>query len=810
MNFSKGFLFGCNFAKHPILHKSIAFIFLSYVVCLIVVAILVGRDGVSIETDIQAIVPQNNDPAIRYANDSVSAQFSNIVIIVAAGREKAKIKEYINSLSGELSGHQLVQVRNDRELLKSYQGLTELYLPVRFSLLSEKDKTYLSERQPEQIVQSAWRRLLGFQTGNPVGDFSEDPMGILENFYNNLPFMKKAASFDIEGFIQIDTEDSGAFYAKAMMVELADKTLNMAVQKELVAFFDDVQQKLQNEFPQLEVYRTGFLFHAENAAGKAKKEFTVISLVSMLGIIILFLFCFASLRPLLLSLLSLLFGFSAAAIINSYLFSQLHLLTLVFGASLIGVVIDYSLHYFSHCQSDSEAAGTFKTLQKIFPSIVMGLVTTIAGYTCLFQASLPGLREIAAFCIVGLVSAWLFVVCAYPRLSGNRDYPFPKSVYKVALAPDRFWLLIGSRRSLVLVGCAFLGAIAVWFISGQAEHNVRLLYNPPARLIAQDLKIRSIFPEQAASQFFLVSGASKQQLLENEEMLVGVLKKEVNEGALESFSALSQYLPSIKTQRNNYQLLSDTLYSKDGELEKFVLQAGIEREFIEDFRRLQEQVGSNRLGPENALAKLPQELQSLWLGEHDALCYSMVSLAGINSLDTLSGIASNNDNLIFVDRVNSLSELLKRQYLQAIALLTVGYLLIGLIVLLRYRQVGSLSIVMIPMVSSFLFLALLSLFSVSIGLFHILALYLSLGLGLDYGIFLYDSPARKETRVAVILSALTSSLSFGMLSLSSTPMISAFGLTILITGLLSLLLAPLFVKAGHELSTNATRDLTRA
>jgi len=116
--------------------------------------------------------------------------------------------------------------------------------------------------------------------------------------------------------------------------------------------------------------------------------------------------------------------------------------------------------------------------------------------------------------------------------------------------------------------------------------------------------------------------------------------------------------------------------------------------------------------------------------------------------------------------------------------------------MLRYRSLDGLRLVAVPLLSSLLALGVLSLLGVAINLFHIFALYLVLGLGMDYSIFRREAgTAPQRCLLAVLLSALTSSLSFGLLSLSSTPMIAAFGMTVLLGGVANVLLLPLACKA---------------
>ena len=62
-----------------------------------------------------------------------------------------------------------------------------------------------------------------------------------------------------------------------------------------------------------------------------------------------------------------------------------------------------------------------------------------------------------------------------------------------------------------------------------------------------------------------------------------------------------------------------------------------------------------------------------------------------------------------------------------------------------------------------------------------MALFLVLGLGMDYGIFAYELQDGSVTQQAIFISAITSLLSFGLLGLSSIPVAQSFG-TILFIG----------------------------
>ena len=64
-------------------------------------------------------------------------------------------------------------------------------------------------------------------------------------------------------------------------------------------------------------------------------------------------------------------------------------------------------------------------------------------------------------------------------------------------------------------------------------------------------------------------------------------------------------------------------------------------------------------------------------------------------------------------------------------------------------------------------------------------------MGVDYGIFLLEHPGDNSAWLAITLASTSTLLGFGLLALSSTPALSAFGLTMLLGGLIIWGITPL-------------------
>ena len=132
------------------------------------------------------------------------------------------------------------------------------------------------------------------------------------------------------------------------------------------------------------------------------------------------------------------------------------------------------------------------------------------------------------------------------------------------------------------------------------------------------------------------------------------------------------------------------------------------------------------------------------------------------------------------------------------------YLLVFIGLGLKFGWKNALAITSIPVVAALVSLAMMGWFNQLFSLFNLFALLLVLGIGVDDAIFFFMAGAspdsnsedkRASTSLAVTLSALTTLLAFGLLAISSTEIVHAFGFTVATGILTALLCSPL---VGHR------------
>jgi len=196
----------------------------------------------------------------------------------------------------------------------------------------------------------------------------------------------------------------------------------------------------------------------------------------------------------------------------------------------------------------------------------------------------------------------------------------------------------------------------------------------------------------------------------------------------------------------------------------------------------------------NAPASAPW--RHLWLGKSADGYASVIALSGVGkaALAALSQAADGLQGVQWVDKVGEISSVLaKYRYAMSWALL-LSYLAVYGLLYPRYGFAGWRALGPTAL-ASIATLAILGIMGKGIELFHILALMLLLGIGVDYGIFFQEQgPDDGATWLSVALSALSTLLSFGLLALSKTPALQAFGLTMALGIITVCLIVPFFRK----------------
>ena len=609
---------------------------------------------------------------------------------------------------------------------------------------------------------------------------SDDPLGLASAaFAEELPGTGRAR---LEGDILVARDDSHAWtIVRATSAGDPYRTETHARVMEAIGL---AKLAARSVAPDAEIAGSGVILHAAAAAGKAQDEVATFGGLDLFAVVVLIVLVFRQLRPLVVTLLTIGIATSAAILACHFVFGEVHILTLTFGTSLIGVSVDYAMHYFVNRMPSAD-----KEPHNIVPALILGCTTTVAGYLTFLIAPIPGLRQIALFSAAGLATACAIVILLYPhtlewlsrvfrRLRLERDAP-PRAVprWVARLAGVRVEELLPRPVAWGLL--ALIAAVAVFGILRlESRDDVRALQRPPPELVAAEQKVRGLLGVGFDTRFVLVTAPTPEEVLQRLEALDPVLQSLARGGKIKGSLSVSPSLVSLERQRRDRELLESAVYSADGALERVMRRLGFDDATIAARRGDFDAARGKFLVPERWLeSPLSAPVRHLWLGQLGGGHSAVVLLDGNVAPDEVRAAVEAVQGVAYVDQVADISHVLG-EYRRIASWLMLVVMTVMLACLLVFYRSGAAVRTAFPAAAGLaLTLATLGLLHEPVNLFHVLSLLLVLGLGVDYAIILREG-RNQQAVLAVFLSMTTTLISFGLLGFSSVPFVRSIGITV--------------------------------
>ena len=739
-------------------------------------------------TDVMALLPQDEQaPEVGIATRQLADQLTRQVVVMIGAPDWASARQaaaaWEQAAVNDDVGDRVPLARSAMASAGSLRDTLSFYAPYRDRLLTPAQRAQLEHAQPGALVQGALAALSQPGGGLRLADWNADPLALWPQWWVARASDTRARPRD--GLLSLS--DGGLEWA-VLLEQTSGAAFSMSGDAPLAGALAKGRAAALAAVPGARVLAGGVPLFAEHAASRAHLEVNTIGWGSIAGVLVLVFLAFRSLWPRVLMALSLLVGVAMALSVTSFVFGQVHLLTTVFGASLVGCAEDYGLYYFASRQG-SPAEPPLRMISTLLPGLALALLTSVLGYLALGLPPFPGLRQMALFSVVGIVGAFMTTVCWFPWIDRGviRRTAFSGWISDSLARYPRF----RAGRATWIAHGLFALACALGIAQLRVNDDLRQLQSSPPALLDAQREIGRLLGVASPSQFFVVRGNSADDVLQREEALKARLDARVAQGEIAGYRALSDWVPSQARQASDAGL---TRRAEDGVI------AGVNQVLGESQQRARFDAGPLTLerwlaSPASATAR------SLWIGavprRDDGTAFaSAVMLRGVRDIAALPGIAASADGLPgvrWVDQVQSVSALLGR-YRHSMGLLLVGgHVAVLLALAWRYGR-RAWRAWMPTAIATAGTLALLAAFGQPLQLFNVLALALLLGIGIDYGIFLLE---RERTDagsawLAVVLGAASTWLSFGLLALSSTPALRSFGLTLLFGILLVWFVAPLY------------------
>jgi len=669
-----------------------------------------------------------------------------------------------------------------------------LYFPRRYHLLSDDPERELPARLSDEGLAEAARELkhrLSQPSGALVKRFAgADP---LLGFADRLRRLESAR----DGPLQVQDGQFTTTHGRHAVIFLAsrhsafDGTFQGPLQDTIRKAFDDANARAGGTLRLEQSAVARFALESERIV---KADIGRISTLSTVAIVLLFLVLFRSLRVLLLSFMPILFGVLFANTATLLLFGRVHAVTLAFGSSLVGVCVDYPIHFLNRHALEPAPDGPHGTLRRIREALLLGSATTVAGFAGLALTDFPGLREMAVYATAGIGAA-LFSTCFHlPALSAAR--PVATRLHRrVADAVGRLIAAMVRRRRVLValpVGAVILCAAGLARV--RWDPSLSMLNRVDPAMLDEDGRVRALVSRMDASRLFIATGPDEETALRRNDALYVRLVAARKDGVLGDFRSLHDLVTSAALQARNAEAVRAS--PRLAERMTAALSAeGFRPEAFTGFVEALSEPVAAPLRPADLEGTPMDDLLRSFRTRLDGETAIVTLLRDVRDSAALEARTAELEGVRLFDQDRFLDSTYVRCRTRVIELVLAGIVVVTLMVLVAYRRIRPAAGVMVPALLSALGgPAVLALAGVQLNLLHIVAALLVLSMGEDFAEFFIqaadDPRALQATGTSVVLCALSTVLGFGLLGMSQMPALQALGLTTAIGVLLSLLLSP--------------------
>ncbi|WP_439865810.1 MMPL family transporter [Pseudomonas syringae] len=752
-------------------------LFLLILAGVLALAVWQWHDHSPLSANLMELVPgTDNDALVTSAEKRIQEPLNREMLVLVGHADRQQAVELARELAQQWQASGLFE-KVQWTLQADLPALRTQLLQGRIAMLPAADRTLLID-DPKAFIEQRVQTLFDPFAGFSLVPSQDDWLGLSGRIQNGLPR---------QGAVEPDLA-SGALIATAegkSWVLLRSRTRTDAFDMHLPGQVADLLANARVQAGQAggQLLAASGLLYAADGQKQASREITWVGGGATVGILLLLLLAFRR-WSVLLAFIPVVVGMLFGAVACVALFGSMHVMTLVLGSSLIGVAVDYPLHYLSKSWS-LKPWRSWPALRLTLPGLSLSLITSCIGYLALAWTPFPALTQIAVFSAAGLVGAYLTAVCLLPALLTRVDIrpaQWPLKLAQLLLDCRAALLQHISTPILLVLLLAFCGG-GLWHLT--TKNDIRQWVAAPQSLTDEAQAIARITGYQPTSQFFLVRGKDQQQLLDRQSALTQRLDQLISMDKLQGYMAINQLLDSPAEQQATCSAL--------GKLPQYwapLVQLGVPASALKtELAQLQ---ALPTQGIELALqGPLSEPWRTLWLGANDDGVASIVSLRGLNSMALLRVQATGLEGVQLVDRLGELNDVFAHTQISAAELKLASCVLIVLLLVVPFGFNGALRIVILPLLAALCSLASLGWLGQPLTLFSLFGLLLVTAISVDYAILMREQiGGAAVSLLGTLLAAVTTWLSFGLLALSNTPAISNFGLSVSLGLAFSFLLAP--------------------
>ena len=547
-----------------------------------------------------------------------------------------------------------------------------------------------------------------------------------------------------------------------------------------------IRDSVTATYPDIKIEFTGSPVIAVMNAQTMKRDAITCACISIVLIVLLLLWYFRSVKPMLMICLPVLFGILAGLAFVRICQPSISAIALAACGVIFGIAVDYSLLYSTSLGFTGSAR---KTLAEIVSPMLIGNITTVGAFLSLLVMSASGMRDFGRFSAISLVGAILFVIIFLPHWAGEKVYRPQERGWMTkwaAMRPENhrfvFWILMA-----ITVVFFFFGR-RVTFSGDFTKINFMA---PRQQQLLDELS--SYTNTSGALAVYAVSeGDSLDGALEASEKNEKFISSMLSESKIVKTTGMGPFMPSATKQQQRLAKWKHFADKYGNALKKAVDTYGSEAGFNANaFDSFKQMLDADLTVRSKEFFSPVSDMLSSYILE-DSLSKTFVMNILYTPKENIGNIydlysryeGKAGDSFLFdsYSTTDEMIDILQADFNKVLAICSV---LVFCFLWIAFRRLELALVAFLPMVISWIWIiGVMGIFGLSFNIVNIILATFIFGLGDDYTIFMVEGlqyefthrkPLLSSYKTGVTLSALTMFIGLGSLIFAAHPALASLG-----------------------------------
>ena len=522
----------------------------------------------------------------------------------------------------------------------------------------------------------------------------------------------------------------------------------------LISLLSDAKQKVESDsaYSDIKFSIIGAPVIAVNNSEQIRFDSILALAIAVILIMSILLWSLRSVRGIVLIGVTTSFGFLFALACFGIFAGDISIIVLGIAAAIIGIAVNYPLHYICHLQHQPN---TRLALKDLVAPLLIGNITTVGAFMALVPLEAVAMRDLGIFSALMLVGTILFVFLFLPHISNG--------IYAVDVVNDQEESHSGNKHNWMYSPWFLLLIVAVTAVLGWKSLDTSFDSNLSHINYMTDEQrsgleqLSSMRGESKGTTIYIASADSSYDgAISQIESLQPELARLCKEGKIHSVQNPAYLLPSIEQQQHNLALWRQFWNSHDvSSLPEIAVECGFSPSAFELF--MQSISAEVSLLADEEFELLSSSILQSSVSKDKAVAQLVVDPKNVDEVEsalrTVKHAADNKSPLVF--DLTSLNSQITNNLSADFNYIGIACGFIVFIFLwISFRRIEIAIIAFLPMVIGWLWiLGLMQLFNIQFNIVNIILATFIFGQGDDYTIFITEGLIRDyKTRGNALVS----------------------------------------------------------